>query len=91
MSKDRDDLRGISDERVAPGPEFAVSDEVWRAVKYVILRPASWLCCGLCRQGIVQTMWDHTSYATHDGEVDSLILMHMIQRHGWTRETVGDH
>lgn len=87
---DREQLAQLSQERITCPPEFAPSQEVWRVAGMVSLRPATWLCCPLCRRGIVQTTWDGQMILYGDEERRSLVLAHMIQSHQWTREVVGD-
>lgn len=81
-----DDVRSVSDARVAPPSDFAVAPEVWDAVADIALVPSGWLCCPHCRQGVIHVDWNRQLYAYTVDEQRGLVLAHMIQSHGWTRE-----
>lgn len=99
MGSDREALRRLSEERVVPGPEFAVSEQVWDGVRSweTVLRPnrdaahTTQYVCGECGQGIAVAWNDKGRYTYSQDQLDGLKLAHLIQQHGWTRETVGEH
>lgn len=43
--------------------------------------------CGLCDQAINPLVKDRVLYRFSDEELDATLLAHLIQSHGWTRET----
>lgn len=87
------DLRDLeAGRRVRPPAAFAVAAQVWHAVRRVgdQLCVGVWLCCPMCRQGIVETSFGGKPYGVPQDQFESQVLAHLIQRHDWTRETVGD-
>lgn len=82
-------------QRVIPPAEFAVSDQVQQAASDwpLLLRVEGerqktdgMLLCQRCRQGIVP-LWKEDVKYTYNGEaMRGLIIAHLIQNHGWTRE-----
>ena len=99
MGGDLAALKKLSEERVVPQPEFAVSESVWDGVRSweTVLRPAHDAVhtvnqvCGECGQAIVVLWNDKGRYEYGQDQVDALKLAHLIQAHGWTRESVGEH
>lgn len=81
-----DDVRSVSDARVAPPSDFAVAPQVWDAVAAIDLVPSQWLCCPHCQQGVIHVDWNTQPYMYSVDEQRGLVLAHMIQVHGWTRE-----
>lgn len=78
--------------RVVPDRDFAVVPEVLAAASQIAdrLRVGVWLCCPLCRQGIVEQIWDGKRYEMPVEQFEALVLAHLVQRHHWTRELIGD-
>lgn len=75
---------------VAPDRRFAVAEHVRDVATKMNLHIGAWLCCPLCRQGIVQMSWDGALYQVTPEQRTALVVGHMIQTHGWTRESIGD-
>lgn len=99
MGGDLAALKRLSEERVAPPSEFAVAAHVWEGVRSweTVLRPAHDavhtvnLVCGECGQAIMVSWNDKGRFEYNQDQVDGLKLAHLIQAHGWTRETIGEH
>jgi hypothetical protein len=92
--KDVRDLAGLSEERT-PLPEgFEIDPQVRYAAKVWPLRFAERVdaLCGYghCNQVVVPIRRDAESYEYTDEEREGLILAHLMQRHEWTRETIGE-
>lgn len=96
MRDDRRELAALSTERVVPVPEFAVTAQVWSGVRrwLTVLRTkldqvdTVHRGCGLCGQSINVDSVKGVKYEYSSTELDGLVLAHLIQRHGWTRETI---
>lgn len=95
MGNDREALKNLSTERVSFPHEMAVSDEVWAAlaaIRFPILVEENgtdtYYNCPECFQGIApDRLGSKGMYSYTEDELNGLKLAHMIQRHGWTRET----
>lgn len=90
----RDDLSKVSQERVALPEGFRISDEVllqagWFRAEAPV-EQASYRVCPLCKQGIylIHDWRGEVHHTTEDA--DALILDHLMKRHGWTREAIGE-
>ncbi len=72
----------------APPAAFAVTDEVWAAVRD--FHTHLHRLCGLCGQSINIVSCDDVEFRYSAAQLDGLVLAHLVQRHGWTRESIGD-
>lgn len=94
---DVQELAALSGERVTPDPQFAVSGEVLDAV-YRMGMPVwrdedmfeRWHCPKCSRGVILCRDPAGTRYRYLPGDVEGLLLAHLIQAHGWSRESVGE-
>lgn len=90
----RDDLSKVSQERVALPDGFQIHPDVLLAAGWfraeAPLEEATYKVCPLCKQGIylVADWRGGVEYTTE--QADSLILDHLMKRHGWTRESIGE-
>ncbi len=95
MGNDREELKNLSEERVGFPREMAVTDRVWAAlarIHFPVLVEENGLDfyynCPECFQGIApEYLTSKGRYSYTEDEMNGLKLAHMIQRHGWTRET----
>lgn len=72
----------------APPAGFAVTAEVWAGVR-------KWpTClhrlCALCGRSINIAAYDDVAYQYTPQELEGLVLAHLIQSHGWTRESISE-
>jgi len=86
-----DDLSQLSGQLVEPPAEFAVSADVWTAVRDWPTQLADrggqiHTVCGRCDQSIMVMAKDGQAYSYAELDQDGLTLAHLIQRHEWTRE-----
>lgn len=83
--------------RTAVEADFAVTDEVWQAVRAwpttVDIRPdgTQERRCAVCAQSLYITARKGLSYHYTGEQVDGLTFAHLAQRHGFTREQVPEH
>lgn len=100
----RDTLSALSPDRIAPPTEIAVDPDVWRGARlwHTISRrdtttslqgKVTRRLCGLCGQSLnlVSVLDDdgvEHPYMYGENELTGLTLAHLIQRHGWTRESI---
>lgn len=91
------ELAELGDARVALPAGFAIADEVRAAVgswNMDLVTRTDWVCAG-CRQVVVPVRcgqgadWP-ADYRYTPEEAQGLVLAHLMQRHGWTRETIGE-
>lgn len=96
MASDREG--NLGKEQVAVPEQFAVSEAVWAGVREwnTALRLAGddigtvRRTCISCGQSI-NVAWNNRGVYEYTGEqLDGLVLAHLIQTHGWTRETCGE-
>jgi hypothetical protein len=93
-----DDLRQVGGNRVAPKPEFAVAPHVlWAAANDGYLLPnrdeesGDWHhSCVMCGQSVAVMSTVMGQYRYTEEQLTGLTVAHLIQRHGWTRETTGE-
>lgn len=97
MTAAAEGLQAVSEERIRPDPAFAVSESVWAALRSWDTRTTpdpdrpgwAYRVCGECVQA-VNTAWTPRGvYRYSAAELEGLLLAHLIQRHGWSRETSG--
>lgn len=98
MSSHTDDLRAVSEERVALPEGFEISKFVRRAAAaWPLLRQerVDMVCGGVSRSGrpcaqvVVPVRLGDGTYEYSAEEYEGLVLAHMMQCHGWTRESAG--
>ena len=85
----------------APTPErdFAIREEVLTAAHGIVTSERTrvdeicliWNGGRVCGQVVIPVSVGREKYLYTDEERDALMLAHLMQRHGWTRETIGDH
>jgi hypothetical protein len=73
-------------------PEVLAAVGGWPLLMREGIGPEAWVVCGraLCLQGIVRVSTAKGAYRMCLDDVRAQVLAHVMQRHGWTRETVGD-
>jgi hypothetical protein len=96
-----DDLRAVSGERTHLPEGFEIATEVRAAAMMWPLtdqRRIDMVCnhqvdrgghAGRCGQVVLPVSRDGDLYEYTDEEREGLVLAHLMQRHGWTREVVG--
>lgn len=101
MTTHSDDLRAVSEERTPLPSGFEIATEVRAAALTWPLqaRRRTDMVCGaqvtrgtvpgICGQAVVPVSQDGELYEYTDEEREGLLLAHLMQRHGWTREGVG--
>ena len=93
MGNDREALKNLSEERVTFPEEMAVTDHVWEALAEMVfpLVPTGEnrydAFCARCDQPVFPVERKGVKYAYSIDQMNGLKLAHMIQTHGWTRET----
>lgn len=78
-----------SDKQAIPPPDGAVTNEM-------LLRASTWplaydirnnhIRCGSCRQSVQSLGHNNIGYTSNVQTILGLVVMHMIQTHGFTRE-----
>jgi hypothetical protein len=103
MTDYTNDLRAVSEERVPLPDQFAISQDVLDAAQVwptAARRRIDIVCAqhiqrgggqpGICGQIVLPVSQDGELYEYTDEERQGLVLAHLMQRHGWTRETIGE-
>lgn len=49
----------------------------------------AYLACGVCDQSVLAVAMAGTPYRVRVVDIQSQLLTHLMQRHGWSREQVG--
>lgn len=75
--------------------EFAISPAVSRAAELhglilIVKEGLAYLACEKCGQSMVCLRIHGGSYWLTSAAIAGGVVSHLIQAHGWTRETVGD-
>jgi hypothetical protein len=82
-----------------PAPDFEVSQAVRDAARLVATSERTrvdeicllWAGGRVCGQIIAPLRVGREEYFYSDVEKEGLLLAHLMQRHGWTRESTGEH
>lgn len=100
MGTNTDGLQTVSEERVPLPPGFEIAQHVRGAAAMWPLQRIERvdMVCGYraglggrsCGQVIVPVRMDEGLYEYSDEEYEGLVLAHLMQCHGWTRETIGE-
>lgn len=91
MTGDMETLKRLSTDRVSCPVGFAVPGDVWADVRGWPLGlrvDADRIdrICSHCWQTVIPMSNPQGAYHYTDEEKDGLVLAHLIQAHGWTRE-----
>lgn len=75
-------------------PEFAIKAEVSEAagnsgIILIIKEGLAYLACEHCGQSVTSLRVNGGSYWLTSATIAGGVLTHLIQTHGWTRETIG--
>lgn len=99
MRHHSDDLRAVSEERIPTPAGFGLADVVVDTAEHWPLddqRRIDLVCnqraAGRrrCGQVVVPVSMDGETYEYTEDDRRALVLAHLIQQHGWTREAVGE-
>jgi hypothetical protein len=99
---EREQLRELGDERVPLQPGFHINAHVlqqaaqwpliWRDEPATDQQPATvYYACQACEQAIAIARKGQGTYQYGTEEFAGLVLAHLMQRHRWTRERIGEH